>query len=85
MIFTKDNERQIEDSYGESGFRRVKGLSIALSLKNSKPSDTDFAVLGRVLLLDTTFNSTVHRVTGSYNARFCEAFTGLIQLLTRLY
>jgi len=50
--FTKDNERQAQDSHEGFGFERDKGLSIALGLKQATGScGVSFVVLGRVYFL----------------------------------
>jgi len=59
MSFTKDNERRIEDNYGNSDFERAKSLTIVFGLKETaSPCEADFTVLWRVLLLNTAFART---------------------------
>jgi len=42
MSFTEDNERRIEDNYGNLDFERAKSLSIAFGLKETAPLRSGF-------------------------------------------
>jgi len=79
MSFTEDNERRIEDNYGNSDFERAKSLSIAVVLKRAQaPTRRFFRCCGVVLLLNTAFTHSAIEGAALVTIAFAD-LTGLIQ------